>query len=195
MNSRGVWPDWMSPSLDGVQDLLLLASLRFDLLRDRESAGVIEAVSWIVGTSPGPGTGRREGPERRETALCELCAAECLVLENTSSGTGDGGTPLLGKLCAELDVRFVPALTGDRDYGIGVWKTLRWGLGLTPIPPMRLPLRGADGQVLSEAQIFAGLAGDDVDPADARATAREIAADSQRLAELVRLRAATTPSG
>jgi hypothetical protein len=99
--------------VDGVHDLLLLASLRFDLLRDREAGGVIEAVSWIVGTSPGPGSGRREGPAAREVALCELCAAECLIVEGAPTGSGE--PPPLRGLCARLGVRYVPALTGDPD--------------------------------------------------------------------------------
>lgn len=71
-----------------------------------------------------------------------------------------------------------------------MWKTLRWALGLTPVAPMRLPLRESDGRVLGENKIYAGLAGKGMDSVEARATAREMAADSQRLAELVRLRAA-----
>ncbi|MDQ2710157.1 MAG: hypothetical protein M3Z25_22170 [Actinomycetota bacterium] len=190
MGSAGVWPGWVSPSVDGVHDLLLLASLRFDLLRDRESAGVIEAVSWIVGTSPGPGTGRHEGPDRRETALCELCAAECLIVE----GPGEASPPL-HEVCAQLGVRYVPPLTGDPGYGLGVWKTLRWALGLTPVAPMRLPLRGSDGRVLGETEIYAGLTGKGMASVEARASAREMAADSARLAKLVRLRASLAPAG
>lgn len=193
MGSAAVWPCWVVPTVDGVHDLLLLAGLRFDLLRDRESAGVIEAVSWIVGTSPGPGTGRSEGPADREVALCELCAAECLIAEGSTEGSGKSARPLRG-VCAQLGVRYVPTLTGDPDYGFGVWTTLRWALGLTPIAPMRLPLRGSDGRVLGENQIYAGLTGKGMDSVEARASAREMAADSQRLAELIRLRAAV-PAG
>ncbi|MGQ0481989.1 MAG: hypothetical protein ACT4O0_13340 [Pseudonocardia sp.] len=194
MGSGGVWPDWVSPSVDGVHDLLLLASLRSDLLRDREAAGVIEAVSWIVGTSPGPGSGRREGPTSRGVALCELCAAECLIVEGSTGGADEPAPPLRG-LCAQLGVRYVPALTGDPEYGLGVWKTLRWALGLTPVAPMRLPLRDSSGRVLGECEIYAGLAGKGMDQTEARATAREMAADSQRLAELIRLHASTASGG
>ncbi len=166
----------------------MLAGLRFDLLRDREPAGVIEAVSWILGTSPGPGTGRREGPDSRELALCELCAAECLIAE----GSGEAAPPLR-EVCAQLRVRYVPALSGDPGYGLGVFKTLRWALGETPIAPMRLPLRGPGGRVIGKDQVFAALAGKGMDPGEARQSAREMVADSQRLADLVRVRSAVGP--
>lgn len=181
----GVWPGWVAVSMGAVSDLLMLASLRFDLDRERQPAGVIEALSWIVGTSPGPGSGRREGPEFRAVALCELCAAQCLVAE----GSGDAPPPLR-EVCAELGVRYVPARTGDPGYGLGVYATLRWALGQTPIPPMRLPLRDAGGRVMDEEQIFAALVGKGMDSGDARLNAREMAADSQRLADLVRVRSA-----
>ncbi len=177
-----MWPGWLSPSLDAVTDLLMLAGLRFDLLRERQTAGVIETVSWIVGTSPGPATGRGEGPRAREVALCELCAAECLAVEDTGAAS-----PPLRQVCDQLGVRYVPARSGDPGFGVGVRETLRWALGETPRPPLRLPLRGADGRVLAEEPILASLLGSGMNPAEAAAAAREMAADSRRLAELVRV--------
>ena len=96
------------------------------------------------------------------------------------------------EVCAQLQVWYLPALTGDPSYGLGVFKTLRWALGETPIAPMRLPLRGPGGRVMGEDQIFAALAGKGMDLGEARQTARKMAADSQRLADLVRVRSAVT---
>ncbi len=113
--------------------------------------------------------------------MCELCAAECLAAGDT------GAAPPLRQVCDQLGVRYVPARSGDPGFGVGVRETLRWALGETPRPPLRLPLRGADGRVLAEEPILASLLGSGMNPAEAAAAAREMAADSRRLAELVRV--------
>jgi hypothetical protein len=185
MESSGKWPGWLKVPTASIGDLLALASVRFDLDRGRYPAGVIEAVAWILETGPGPGTGRSEGPHAREVAWCEMCAAQLHAMEDD-----DEPPPPLRQVCADLGVPYRPARSGDPEFGLGAWATLRWAMGIEPGPPMRLPMRALDGHLLEEAEIVPTLVAGGWHPADAQAEAAEMVEDSRRLAALVKAKTA-----
>lgn len=181
MGSIKEWPSWLRVPTASIEDLLGLASVRFDLDRDRFPAGVISAVAWILESAPGPGTGRSEGPAMREVAWCEMCAAQVHAMEND-----DEPPPPLRQVCTDLGVQYLPALSGDSAFGLGAWATLRWAMGMETAPPMRLPVRALDGHLLEVGEIVPTLVAGGWHPADADAEAQEMVEDSRRLAALAR---------
>lgn len=145
---------------------------------------MVAAVGWLHGSLRGPVTGRQDGPDVRNVALCELCAAESLV--------DDGhAPPPVREVHRMLGVAFRPALDVDAGYARGVWLTLRWALGVATREPLELPIRAADGRLMDEASIHAvllGRLGSTSDRAQldrARRNAAALAEQSRRLAELV----------
>jgi hypothetical protein len=91
----------------------------------------------------------------------------------------------LHEVCQLLGVAYHPPVPVDPGFARGVWLTLRWALGQTPRPPLDLPLRGRDGAVLGEVEIYATLIERGSNREQARQAATALAADSRRLAALV----------
>lgn len=178
MGARLALPGWLAVTPFEVRDLSCLALRLVVEQRTREAAGIVAVVFWLTGRSRGPATARGEGPGRRDVALAELCAAECLI--------DDGQLPPpLHDLCQMLEVAYRPPLEVDAGYGRGVWLTLRWAMGKTSHPPLHLPIRRRDGQLMGEVEIYADLIAAGHDRDEARRAARVLAADSRKLADLI----------
>lgn len=169
-----------------VRDLLCLAFLHQATYRMTEAAGIVAVMDWLHGKLPGPVTGREDGPEMRDVALVELCAAECLVDDERPP-------PPLHDVCQLLEVAYRKPIDVDAGFARGVWLALRWVLGQEPRPPLDLPIRRRDGAVMGEVEMYAELVARGEPSTTARAAARALAADSRRLAALVEETAANMP--
>lgn len=188
MTETGMLPSWVVPPPCSVRDLSCL-SLRMlveekGTERARTAAGMVAVLGWLRGAVRGPMTGRTDGPARRDVALCELCAAECRV--------DDGHPPPpLHEVCQLAEVAYRPPRDVDAGYARGVWLALRWALGQMARPPLDLPIRRPDGQLMGEVEVYAQLlAGADSPPdpalrAELRRTAAALVTDSRHLAGLV----------
>jgi hypothetical protein len=178
MDARSALPEWLAVTPAELRDLSCLALRLVVEQRSREAAGMVAVASWLHGQLRGPATARDEGPRRRDVALAELCAAECLV--------DDGHPPPpLHDVCQLLEVSYRPPIDVDAGYGRGVWLTLRWALGKASRPPLDLPIRRRDGRLMGEVEIYAELVAAGRDRAKARRAAVLLATDSVRLADLV----------
>jgi hypothetical protein len=161
-----------------LRDLSCLALRLVAEQRSREAAGMVATLGWVRGLIQGPATGRAEPARLREVAWYELAAAEHLLADGRP-------VPPLHDLCQLLEVSYQAPLAVDAGYGIGVWLTLRWLLGEASRPPLNLPIRRPDGQLMGEVELYASLVEGCVDRVEARETATALAADSRRLAALI----------
>jgi hypothetical protein len=139
---------------------------------------MIAAVGWLRGLCLGPVTGRTEGPQSRDVALCELCAAESQLADQRHP-------PPLHEVCQLLEVSYREPPEVDSGYALGVWLTLRWALGETQSPPLDLPIRRPDGSLAGEAEIYARLVEGGQDHEAAQESASVLATASRRLAVMV----------
>jgi hypothetical protein len=178
MDARKALPGWLAVTPIELRDLSCLALRLVVEQQAREAAGIVAVVFWLGGLVRGPATARDDGPERRDVALAELCAAECLL---------DDGHPLppLHEVCQLLEVAYRPPLDVDAKYGRGVWLTLQWAMCKALRPPLDLPIRRPDGRLMGAVEIYAELLDDGRDRAEARRAAEVLARDSRRLAELI----------
>jgi len=168
--------------------------LALDLADDgsRTAAGIAAVIQWLLGVSAGPVTGRTDGVGRREVALAELCAAEHLVDD-------DGPLPPpLDEVCHLLKVAYQAPLPVDVEFARGVWLGLRWATGEAFRPPVEVPIRRLDGELMSELEIYSELLARGRDRAAATREAAMLADGSRRLAAVVeagsaRLRSARGP--
>lgn len=120
----------------------------FTLATELESVhaqGQLAAVDWVTGSRPAPVTQRTE-PVSWELARAESWAALC-----AAAGTGSPTAFEWDQLGCELR----PWRAGDDDFAHGAWRTLAWLLGVRPDPPIELPVRDEDGQLLPGQERYA----------------------------------------
>lgn len=177
MDARSALPGWLVVTPLELRDLCCLALRLVVEQQAREATGIVATIFWLSALSRGPATAREDGPDRRDVALAELCAAECLA--------GVGVPPPLHDVCQLLEVAYRPTLEVDSGYGRGVWSTLRWAMGKTSLPPLDLPIRRRDGRLMGEVELYAELLAGGQDRAEAREAAMVLAADSRRLVALI----------
>jgi len=184
MDPRTTLPGWLVPVPASVRDLSCLALRLVVEQQSRQAVGMVATAGWLRGPLRGPVTGRSDGPASRDVALCELCAAESLVDDRHTP-------PPVRDVHRRLGVVFWPPLHVDAGYARGVWLTLRWALGVASREPLDLPIRDADGRLLGEDAIYAGLlaqygaAPDGPERQRARRSAAALVEQSRRLANLV----------
>ncbi|HEY3604003.1 MAG TPA: hypothetical protein VGL04_04980 [Sporichthyaceae bacterium] len=175
-------PVWVVPGDVSVTDLSCLA-LRgvVEHRSTEECAGIVAAVAWIRHTLRGPATGRDELLITADIARCEIWAA--------ASTRADWSTPELAAVCDTLGVSYWPPMEITPGYAWGVCATLRWLTGADEQPPLGLPIRTESGELAGEVLIYTRLLavhqGQACDPGGLRARARQLAAESRALAELV----------
>ncbi len=186
MDGQPHLPDWVRPGVIELRDVFFLALDMVDR-NSQEAAGIVAVITWLLGQSGGPVTGRTDGADRRDVAVVELCAAEHLA--------DDGPVPPLHEVCQHYEVAYLPALPVDVGHARGAWLALRWTLGETSRPPLDVPIRCADGSLMGEVDIYAKLVSGGKDRTAARKTAVALAKASRRLAELVEQTAARRGSG
>jgi len=150
-----------------------------------ECAGMVSAIGWVRHLVPrGPVTGRDELLITLEVAQAESYAA--------ASTRADWRRPQLRDVCEVLGVAYWPASEVDPGYGWGVCATLRWLSDTDGArPPLPIPVRTATGAVATEEQVYSDLRARNPgrlpgwERAALRREAREIAAQSRYLADLV----------
>jgi hypothetical protein len=148
MTGMGGVPAWVMPPAVEVDDLFWMSrALRKDPASGRITARGA-AVAWVRGGVAAPVTGRTETPVTRGLASAEMWSALVVCARSTPPPGED--------VCAGWGVRYVPPMAGvGLDVGDGVARTLGWLLGTHSERPARLPLRNADGRILTAEELYA----------------------------------------
>jgi hypothetical protein len=140
------YPNWTIRSPRALDDLYWI-STRAGIETDRPWVhGITQTVSWLVGRSPAPVSGRHDQPVTRPHVEAEKWHA---------IGYGDTLLPL-AKIEAELGVEHLTPRTGlATGFVDGVWKTLRWVLGEADARvPLDIPQRLDDGTIPTAQQRY-----------------------------------------
>jgi hypothetical protein len=114
-------PEWVLPDADAVRECYRVS---FDVMRrglDSRDRGVVIALAWVLIGEQSPITGRRGDETSWEHARAESWVALCLA-------AGQG--PPTERDWQRLGITPKPALTCDREFAYGVWRTLAWLLGV-----------------------------------------------------------------
>lgn len=114
-------------------------------LKSVHAQGQLAALEWVTGVRPAPMTQRTE-PVSWELVRAESWVALCVAAENTGPTAREW---------EQLRVEPRPRLAGDDDFAHGAWRTLAWLLGVRPDPPLGLPARDVDGQLLPGEERYA----------------------------------------
>jgi hypothetical protein len=141
-------PSWVSWPLMDVSDLRWIAYREWMDSKTSWSGGVLAALAWVVGDGAAPVTGRGEQPVTEYLACAERGAAR-----------GAGADPLHQRQSAALNmVEFGEAYraprVSDREFALGVWKTLGWLLREDDEAPLPLPVRNDDGRVPTVGEAY-----------------------------------------
>ena len=112
------------------------------------------ATAWACDLRAAPVSGRTQLPVSRALAEAE-CAAAQLVVDSAA------GLPRFPaeSYCTDLGVEFLPAGPVSVEWADGVRVTLRWLLGRRGASgpaqaPMALPVRHADGALMTEDELY-----------------------------------------
>ncbi|MCE3554445.1 hypothetical protein LWC33_23685 [Pseudonocardia sp. RS11V-5] len=136
-------PPWAVPPRAQIADLHWLAYGDATESGSPSAAGVVAAVAWARGGQQAPVSGRTEQPVTRAVAEMELWAARTVI-------SPDSPLPI-DALPDELGVAYCPPQQLDPQRAAGTSAALSWLLGKTATPPLPLPARRPDGQLV-EAQ-------------------------------------------
>jgi hypothetical protein len=141
-------PSWVAWPLVDFSDLRWIAYREWLDSKTSYSGGVLAAVAWVVGDGVGPVTGRGEQPVTGYLACAERGAAR-----------GAGADLVHQRQSAALNmVQFGEAYraprVSDREFALGVWKTLGWLLGEDEEAPLPLPVRNEDGSVPTVGEVY-----------------------------------------
>jgi hypothetical protein len=140
-------PPWAVPTCAEISDLHWLAYA--DAVQDRSphARGVVAALEWVRGERDGPLTGRSERPVTAELAQAEMWAAHEIVQPDA---------PLPARtLAGELGVAHRRPLPIAPHAAEGVRLALRWLLGDVAEPPLDLPVRGTERELVDAAMAAA----------------------------------------
>ncbi|MDQ3762168.1 MAG: hypothetical protein M3460_10900 [Actinomycetota bacterium] len=149
----GTWtpqtPDWVVPSVSQIADEHWLAYAMLRNQRDAWAAGVGTAISWVRSGRDAPITNRPERPVTRVLAQAESWAAE-------AASDPTAGLPL-DLIYRQLDVTPYPPKPGRNvKYTLGVWRALRWLLGVPDqAAPIPVPRRHPDGRLYTADDLYA----------------------------------------
>ncbi|MGH3525759.1 MAG: hypothetical protein ACRDQ6_00410 [Pseudonocardiaceae bacterium] len=148
----GTWmphtPDWITPSGWEVADAHLLSYGMIRTTRQPWVVGVPAALSWVRGGRVGPVTERTEQPVTRDLADAERWAAEAARDPNDP--------PPLAAICEQLGVALAfPKPDTHPGYAVGVWRALRWVLGVPDQAcPVAVPRRHPDGRLFTADDLY-----------------------------------------
>lgn len=120
------------------------------------SAGVAAAAGWAVGQRAGPVTDRQDVPLTRELVTAELWAANLAIDQAPDGPRVRGGRPVALAAVVKLGVEWREPLPVRFVYADGVWRALRWLLGVEgQDAPFEVPLRRPDGSLVSADDLYA----------------------------------------
>jgi hypothetical protein len=147
MESSPAVPPWAVPACAAVSDLHWLAYA--DAVQDRSplARGIVAALEWVRGERDGPLTGRSERPVTAASARAEMWATAEIIYPEA---------PLPARTLAdELGVAHRRPLPIAPHAAEGVRRTLRWLLGDVVEPPLDLPVRCTEGELVDAAMAAA----------------------------------------
>ncbi|WP_214364957.1 hypothetical protein [Pseudonocardia sp. H11422] len=145
MSWTPVDPPWAVPTRVQISDLHWLAYAEASETDSPRAAGVVAALAWVRGGQDAPVTARPEQPVTSALAQYEMWAA--------SASANPDAPPPLRTLSEELGVAYRRPLRIPADEADGVRITLSWLLGRTRRPPMPLPERRPDGQLVAVQEL------------------------------------------
>ncbi|MHA6793778.1 hypothetical protein ACVGVM_09715 [Pseudonocardia bannensis] len=138
-------PPWAVPPRAQIADLHWLAYADATESTSRIAAGVVAAVAWARGGQQAPVSGRTDQPVTRALAEMELWGARAAT-------SPDSPIPI-DALRDDLGVDYCPPRELDPQRAAGTVAALSWLLGKTTSPPMPLPARRPDGQLLETQEL------------------------------------------
>jgi hypothetical protein len=152
VDERTAWyaiPAWVKPAAAAVEDLYWLAH-RYHIGQHSTRAGGIGAtLDWILKGRVAPITERREQPVAKNLAEAEMTAALA-----TTDGADWAMFPL-DLVYTQLGVAYHPPVVVDPAWSDGVWRGLRWLLGVADqAAPLHLPLRRPDGTIPTTEELY-----------------------------------------
>lgn len=149
---RTAWyaiPAWVTPPVAAVEDLYWLAHRHYLDQHSTRAGGIGATLDWILKGRVAPITERREQPVMKNLAEAEMTAA---------LATTGGATWTLFPLdlvYTELGVAYHPPVVVDHQWSDGVWRGLRWLLGVADqAAPLHLPLRRPDGTIPTTDELY-----------------------------------------
>jgi hypothetical protein len=151
-DARAAWyaiPAWVTPPVGQVEDLYWLAHRYYLDQHSTRAGGVGAALDWILKGRVAPITERREQPVTRNLAEAEMTAALA------TTGGADWVLFPLDLVYTELGVAYQPPVVVDPQWSDGVWRALRWLLGVADqAAPLQLPRRHLDGTIPTSDELY-----------------------------------------
>jgi len=138
-------PPWGVPTPVQITDLHWLAYAESSETGSARAAGAVATPAWVRGGQGAPVTARPEQPVTSALAQFEMWAAAALI--------GPDAPPPLKTLSEELGVAYRRPLNISPAEADGVRAALGWLLGRTRQPPLPLPERRADGQLVDVQEL------------------------------------------
>jgi hypothetical protein len=149
---RTAWyaiPAWVKPPAAAVEDLYWLAHRNYLDHCSTRAGGIGAILDWILKGRVAPITERREQPVTKNLAEAEMTAALA------TTGGADWVLFPLDLVYTELGVAYQPPVVVDLQWSDGVWRGLRWLLGVTDqAAPLHLPLRRPDGSIPTAEELY-----------------------------------------
>jgi hypothetical protein len=152
VNERTAWyaiPAWVTPPVAAVEDLYWLAHRYYIDQHSTRAGGIGATLDWILKGRVAPITERREQPVAKNLAEAEMTAALA-----TTDGADWAMFPL-DLVYTQLGVAYHPPVVVDPAWSDGVWRGLRWLLGVADqAAPLQLPLRRPDGTIPTTEELY-----------------------------------------
>lgn len=151
-DERTAWyaiPAWIKPPAAAVEDLYWLAHRHYLDHCSTRAGGIGATLDWILKGRVAPITERSEQPVTKNLAEAEMTAALA------TTGGADWELFPLDLVYTELGVAYQPPVVVDLQWSDGVWRGLRWLLGVADqAAPLHLPLRRPDGTIPTAEELY-----------------------------------------
>lgn len=141
-----VVPRWVTRPAQKLSDVHWLAARTLVDTGSERALAVQHTLAWITGLVPAPVTDRAAGTVTREDADLELRAASALL------GEPDGQPHT--RVAEELGIPAWTPPEAPPAWTTGVYDTLLWLCSAEWPPPLEVPVRDEDGQVVSAEDLF-----------------------------------------
>lgn len=141
-------PTWVVPSSQAMHDVHWLAAWWVSQRASAWAAGIGAALSWVVGESDAPVTARATQP----VTITLVCAEHAAAMA-VDTDADKAPFPLAAEY-ARLDVPYAAPMTTNRERARGAQQCLDWLRGARKGPPFPIPVRGADGHVLTAPELY-----------------------------------------